>query len=65
MNLKSNLSIVIALISINSFAQSSHATVVEFVNITGSTVPFQRLDEFNNKQIEGKKSTFRSEESYN
>ncbi len=65
MNLRLFLSIVTALMSINSFAQSSHATVVEFVNVTGSTLQFQRLDEFNNKQMEGKKSTFKSEESYN
>lgn len=57
--------LAIALICGNSFAQSSHETVIELMEKSGLTGVFQQLEEMVNAQITQKKSSFDKEEDFN
>jgi len=57
--------LAITLICGNSFAQSSHKTVIELIEKSGLTGVFQQLEEMVNAQITEKKSSFEKEEDFN
>lgn len=53
------------LLCTNSFAQTSHETVVELIKISGLTAVFQQLEEGTNAQLAQKKSSFKNEDEFN
>lgn len=57
--------IALTFIWISSFGQSSHETVVELMNKSGSTGIFKQLDEIIIAKIAEKKSSFKNEEDFN
>lgn len=57
--------VFLTIISCNTFAQSSHKTVVELMQKSGITSMFQQFEEIITAKVNEKKSTFEKEEDFN